>query len=217
MTGHPRCSICGSNRRADVDSALSQGQSIRQVAARFGFGRNAVHGHRRHVDLAASEQGGPTAQGRQALRAWTRILRRAERKGDVAVMARAQEAIDGIHARSPQPHKNVCRDVVIHVIYDKPKLDPIEVTDVKSIVSLLSRIIKRPETSTAIVACASRLGALLQGKVLPPAVEAAITEIEKRIDDVPHATGILVEHKKLDAEVASKPSDPAEPGRAGSR
>ncbi len=74
------------------------------------------------------------------------------------------------------------QQVVIHVKYDP--LPPLKETDPQRIVNVLGRIVARPETSTAVVACASRLAALLQGKELSSAVEAAIAKIEAEIDGV---------------------------------
>jgi hypothetical protein len=45
----PRCTVCRSPKRGDVDAALLEGGSKRTVANRFGFGESAIQRHREHV------------------------------------------------------------------------------------------------------------------------------------------------------------------------
>ena len=49
MTAPPRCTVCRSPHRGDVDAALLEGGSKRTVANRFGIGESAIQRHREHV------------------------------------------------------------------------------------------------------------------------------------------------------------------------
>ncbi len=96
----PRCSICDHRQRGEIDRALVEGGSVRDVARRFGIGRNAVHRHRKggHIAeaLAKASEAADVARGDDLLtrvrglegRA-LRILDRAERAGDLRVALRA--------------------------------------------------------------------------------------------------------------------------------
>jgi transposase-like protein len=96
----PRCSICDHRQRGEIDRALVEGGSVRDVARRFGVGRNAVHRHRKggHIAeaLAKASEVADVARGDDLLtrvrdlegRAF-RILDRAERAGELRVALRA--------------------------------------------------------------------------------------------------------------------------------
>ncbi len=96
----PRCSVCDHRQRGDIDRALVEGGSVRDVARRFGVGRNAVHRHRKggHIAeaLAKASEAADVARGDDLLarvrgledRA-LRILDRAERAGELRVALRA--------------------------------------------------------------------------------------------------------------------------------
>jgi hypothetical protein len=48
-TAPPRCTVCRSPKRGEVDAALLEGGSKRTVADRFDFGESAIQRHRDHV------------------------------------------------------------------------------------------------------------------------------------------------------------------------
>ena len=90
----PRCSICDHPERGEIDRALVEGGSVRDIARRFGVGRNAVHRHRKggHIAeaLAKASEAADVTRGDDLLarvrgledRA-LRILDRAERAGEL--------------------------------------------------------------------------------------------------------------------------------------
>jgi transposase-like protein len=95
-----RCTVCDHRQRGDIDRALVEGGSVRDVARRFGVGRNAAHRHRKggHIAeaLAKASEAADVARGDDLLarvrdlegRA-LRILDRAERAGELRVALRA--------------------------------------------------------------------------------------------------------------------------------
>jgi transposase-like protein len=95
-----RCSVCDHPQVGEIDLALVDGGSVRDVARRFGVGRNAVHRHRKggHIveSLVRAAETADVARGDDLLtrvrdlegRAF-RILDRAERTGELRVALRA--------------------------------------------------------------------------------------------------------------------------------
>ncbi len=95
-----RCSVCDHPQVGEIDLALVDGGSVRDVARRFGVGRNAVHRHRKggHISdsLVRAAEAADVARGDDLLtrvrdlegRA-LRILDRAERAGELRTALRA--------------------------------------------------------------------------------------------------------------------------------
>ena len=51
------CTICTHNQRAEIDRELIQGETLRDIAARFSLSMSALSRHRRHISsaIAAAE------------------------------------------------------------------------------------------------------------------------------------------------------------------
>jgi len=57
------CSICTHPKREAIETALSEGGSFRNVAARFGTSATALHRHRKHVQSGSTEDHAGTDVG----------------------------------------------------------------------------------------------------------------------------------------------------------
>ena len=51
------CTVCGHPNRNRIEEALLNGTSIRDIARRYGLGRNAVDRHRAHIGTMLEEAG----------------------------------------------------------------------------------------------------------------------------------------------------------------
>jgi len=125
MTVEPRCRLCCSRKRDDVDRGLRAGRSQRDVARQFAFSKSAVARHAPHVDrptidpkaecemaahaldeflltpLASSED--VLSRGKQLLDAQVRFARALAPENPqqaAAITARAHAALIELHARA---------------------------------------------------------------------------------------------------------------------
>jgi hypothetical protein len=102
------CSICTHPARAAIDNGLETGQSLRDIAAQFGFSKSAVDRHRgSHPPAALAQEGADLKAEFQAARQADRWHYTQLRKSARAVM-RAMQGWGCI--RSAEEWQAVCDD-----------------------------------------------------------------------------------------------------------
>ena len=187
------CTICGSPMRKRIDAAIFSGMSMREIEAQFGFKRASVHRHAKNhlgnaVGMPANTTAGAQANELASRRSWARLYRKAEAKGDLSTMAKAQAALDKMNVRAslsqPQPRLDEAEMQSAHVRSVRRALgfwDDSEKSHQlrdSELVMQLRAACQRYSTNELFLAAAARMMSILTRQTLPPALEIQVAQIE---------------------------------------
>ncbi len=194
-----KCSICTSPNRDAIDGRLAiggRGNSLRRIAADFGFSLRVVWSHSHH--RTRNESSGATAADRELLRHWTALHKKALRDGALDTAARCLQSIAEIQARielqtrpKPQPGKqaaDVCPRCGVRVptgawlirYEDAIDNEPLSSEERDNrLLAELADAVERHQSDERFIASTMRLCAILKRERLPAEVEAEIDRLEE--------------------------------------
>ncbi len=186
------CKICASGARDDVNSDLMRGQSVRDVARKYGFSRAGTHRHSLKClpqALAAHSVLGQNI-GDELASLWKeaeRLKRAAENSGDLrAALIGLRQLCDLLELKMraiPSNLRGVQQAVEFHVTYDsRPREDTVLSDD--QILQQLGLLIRRTK-SEPVMACAARLALLLKNRVIPAELDAQLAKVEAGVPQLP--------------------------------
>ena len=188
MAALPVCTICSDpQRRAAVDGFLRAGIALREISKNLGLSKSAVHRHSLHSEARQNATAGALGHDLRSRRAWTRLLRRAEKKGDLAAATKAQaeiDKLDRIRAAQKQakteattPDWTAGVRAALGFLPTVPGFKSNTERDAELSEALKSAC-ERHADDEAFLASAARLLSKLTGRALPESLEVEVARIE---------------------------------------